>query len=695
MLPYLPSSETAAAILAFYKEAQKATESGWNLRGQFTDIDLAYMRETDLTEEQWKAKQANKRGDATKYQNITVPVILPLVESAVTYQQSVFLTGHPIFGAVASPEHADAATQLDTINAEHQVFYNWVPELLKCIRNGFKYNYGPAEIAWDETTTYALEEGTEGSDINKQKEILTSGNKIRCLDPYNTFMDLNVGPTEISTKGEYAGYTDLYSRIAFKSFVAALPTRINIKEALESSRLTGSAANLTGESSSYFVPSLNPDSMYEFDNDLSTNWLNWAGLTNKNRSAINYSNTYEVATVYGRILPNDFSMTNVPSKNTPQVWKFIIVNSQVVIYAERLTNLHNLIPILVAQPYDDGLKYQTKGLAKNVEPFQEVSTALVNSMIAARRRAIGDRLIFDPSRISQAAMRDDSPIARIPVRASAFGTPMSEAVKALPFRDDQSQFALQDMGMFNQLAEKTAGLNPARQGNFVKGNKTRFEFESTMEQGAGRDLTVAMTLEGNFFVPMKHIIKTNVLQYQGGSTLFNRETEQPVTIDPMMLRKAQVEFKISDGLTPSDKLIDGDTLSVAFQTLAQAPDIGQGYNLTPMFSYLMKSRGVKLAAFEKSQEQLAYEQAVNAWQQAVIQAADAITKNNPEVTPQELQASLPPQPLPEQYGYNPAIPKPSISTTDGTTVIGRFGDTMQQQAEAIQQSADTQTAAPE
>ena len=36
-----------------------------------------------------KAKLANSMGDSSKFQNVTVPVVLPQVESAVTYQSSV------------------------------------------------------------------------------------------------------------------------------------------------------------------------------------------------------------------------------------------------------------------------------------------------------------------------------------------------------------------------------------------------------------------------------------------------------------------------------------------------------------------------------------------------------------------------------------------------------------------------------
>ena len=69
-----------------------------------------------------------------------------------------------------------------------------------------------------------------------------------------------------------------------------------------------------------------------------------------------------------------------------------------------------------------------------------------------------------------------------------------------------------------------------------------------------------------------------------------------------------------------------------------------------MFSYIMKTQGADLKAFEKSPEQQAYEQALGAWQNM---AQLAIEKGK------EVDAVLPPQPLPEQYGYDPKANKPA------------------------------------
>lgn len=689
VLPYKPSEKTAEAILEFARQSHRLVNQQWNLRAQFEEIDRQYMREVDWTEEQYKAKLANERGDPNKYQNIVLPIVMPQVEAAVTYQQSVFLSGFPIFGVAASPEHADAATQMDTIIADEQIHGNWVPEFLKSLRNGFKYNLGPTEISWEQQTSYALEDAGAGNEVDRQKEVIWSGNKVRSLDPYNTFWDTRVAPVDVPRKGEFAGYTELMSRIALKQYIAELPTRINVKEAFES----GLQAPVGGHSGieNYYIPRVNPASIYDIDKHASTDWMAWAGMASNRDPRIKYRNIYEVTTIYGRILPEDFAMTNVPAKSTPQVWKFVIVNGQVLIYAERMTNVHNLLPIFFCCPKDDGLGYQTKSLAKDAEPFQQITTALSNSMIAARRRAISDRMLYDPSRVSAASVRSDSPVARIPVRPSAYGTPLSEAVFPIPFRDEQSQYSMQNIQSFMALADQVSGLNQARRGQFVKGNKTRFEFEETMANASGRDQTVALTLEGNFFTPIKEVIKSNILQYQGGVELYNREQDQTINVDPVSLRKAKLEFKVSDGMLPSDKIIDGESMALAFQTIASNQQIAQGYNITPMFSYLMKTRGAKLQPFEKGPAQIAYEQAVAVWQQSVAAIAEHVGNRPEPIDPEQFQAMLPPQPTPEQFGYDPEAPQVSVQH-DGQSVFGRYSETVQAQAQAMQQAQQAQQA---
>lgn len=676
MLPaYQPSKKTQEAILAFARQSYMLLNQQWAIRSRLETIDRAYLRENDRTEEQFKAKNANRfRGDPTKFQNIIVPVVMPQVEQAVTYQQSVFLTGYPIFGSVSSPEFQDEALMLDTIMGEHQVHYGWTDQLLQVIRDGFKYNLGAAEVTWDRSITYALETDLSQGAEAKQNQVVYAGNKIKRMDMYNTFWDTRCNPEDVAQWGEFFGYTEIMSRIRMKQFIQSLPSQINVKEAFESG-YSAPIAYGNSDNTGFYLPFLNPEATVDLRTVATTDWLAWAGLAGKT-TGIKYNNMYQVTTVYARILPSDFGMNGIPAQNTPQIWKFIIVNNQVVVFAERMTNAHNLLPILFYQPVKDGLNYQTKTFAQNIMPFQEIISALANSNIAARRRAISDRVLYDPSRISAAAINNDSPTAKIPVRPSAYQGNLSDAVYPFPFRDDQFQVTTAEIQGYQQMANQTSGLNPARQGQFVKGNKTRTEYQDVMNNANGRDMTVALSTEASFFTPLKEILKTNVLQYQGGVSLFNMEREQSVTIDPLALRKAVLAFKMTDGLAPADKVIDGEALALGMQTIASNPQLAAGYNLAPMFSYLMSTRGAKLKPFEKSPQQLAYEQAVATWQQTVMTGAQQVAESLKDMEPeqaqqllQQLQQSLPPQPKPEDYGYDPAVPNLSLAVDPNTPSI--------------------------
>lgn len=644
------TKKSQEAFIAYYRAIMDLQlQQRSNLRTRFELVDKEYQRELDTDIEHKRAKAANKAGDSNRYQNITVPVVMPQVETAVTYQASVFLTGSPIFGVVSSPQFIDEAIQLETIIDENATKGGWSRQLLLFFRDGFKYNFAPIECSWEQEVTANLT-----TDLNKSTsegipvDVTWSGNVLKRLDPYNTFVDPRVVPTEVYKSGEFAGYIDYMTRIQLKGFIDTLPDKIisNITPAFSSGTTKGDTNDPSA--SGFYSPTINPDVPAE-DYLKGTNWMSWAGLSTI-RSNIDYKDMYEVTTLYCRILPSEFEL-RIPRANTPQIFKLIVVNHQHIIYCERQTNAHGWIPIFIGQPKEDGLRYQTKSLANDVSPFQSVASALMNATIASRRRAISDRVLYDPSRVLQAHINSDNPSAKIPVRPAAYGKAISEAVYQFPYREDQAQFSITQIQQLLGLANQVTGQNQASQGQFVKGNKTLHEFESVMQNANGRDQVTSILIEYQVFVPVKHILKINILQYQGGTTVYNRDKQIAIEIDPVQLRKAVLEFKISDGLIPSSKIINSDALAIALQVLGSSPQIAGGYNIAPLFSYLMKVQGAKISEFEKSPEQVAYEQAVSQWQQLAFEGI----KNG--IAPDK----LPPQPLPVDFGYNPAGNKPSLT----------------------------------
>lgn len=650
-----PASQES--VVNFIDSCKQMYRQNFNIRERMRQIDLAYAREQDLTVENQVAKQFNRAGDSNKIQNVTIPVVLPQVESAVAYQTSVFLTGVPIFGCVASPEYMDAAMQLETIIDDQAIRGDWSGNLQLAFRDAFRYNMAAVECNWEAQKTFVpVTDLAFDAKEAKPTETIWEGNVVKRLDPYNVFWDTRVPITEVPQRGEFAGYNQVMSRIELKDFIAKLPEVItaNIKPAFESGYVDVSS------NVDYYIPQINEYSYGNGTNRQGTNWKAWFSATN-DTSTIDYKNSYLVTTIYGRILPSDFSI-RVPAANTPQVWKFILINNSVLVYAERQTNAHKLLPILFMHPHNDGLSYQTKSLAENVAPLQQTASALMNSVLAARRRSIHDRTIYDPSKIDPRHMNTSNPIANIPVKPAAYGSDIRTSVFPYPFRDDQSSLILGEVAQLNALADTVTGQNKAQQGQFVKGNKTRSEYADVMQNANNRSQTISLLLEGQFFTPLKQIIKLNILQYQGGDSIYNRNAKSNITIDPLTLRKASVTFKITDGLTPGEKVINLPAYQTAMQVIGSSPQLAGAYDVAKLFSYLLKSQGADVSDFEKPKEQLAYEQAVQQWQQVAMAYAD----KGMEFTQ--------PQPAPEQFGYYPAGNKPTEEQQEASepTVMDSF-----------------------
>lgn len=654
------------ALLEFYKQCCQQTNQQWNLRESLRRVDLTYYREVDWTSENIRAKVSNIYGDPTRLQNIIMPIVAPAVEAAVAYQTSVFLTGYPIFSVASDVDNSEAAEQMNSVMEEQGERGAWARQFMLWFRDGFKYNLSYIEASWEDDITAALETDSSfaGGTQGKPKEVVWSGNKIKRLDPYNTFIDTRVAPTEAYEKGEYAGYVDLISRVQLKVLLAKLPSRMNVTKAFESGVGSAVGGYGPGGMSNFYIPQINPWSFLNGLNVNSMDWLAWAsvGTEGNGTNRIQYKNMYEVSVFYGKIIPSDFGML-VPAANTPQIWKFVIVNHQVIVYAERQTNAHGYIPIFCGQPLEDGLRYQTKSVAQNTEPFQSVSSALMSSVIASRRRAISDRVLFDPSRVDEKHINSANPSAKIPVRPSAYGKPLEQAVYHFPFQDDQLQPTMAVMQMVGQQAQTLTGQNASKQGQFTKGNKTLHEYADVMSHANAPDQMVSILYENQVFTPLKLVLKTNILQYQGGTSLYSQSQQKVVQIDPVALRTAVTKFKVSDGLIPQDKLLGTDAFQAATQMFMSAPQLAAGYDTAKMISYLFKTQGADLSEFELPKAQVQYQQAVTQWQQLVSKTIQefmtsismkGLSIQDQETLIQAMQKALPPQPTPDQFGWDPS-----------------------------------------
>lgn len=645
------SVKSQASVTTLLNTCVSVFGEKFNIRQRMKEIDKSYLRQTDSTETQTRAANANKE-DPTKFQNVIVPVVKPQVEIAVSKLVDIFLTGKPIFGVSAMPPYQDAAMQMESILIDQEEHGGWGSELQSCFRDGKKYNLMMAEVAWEKILVPRIT--NDVSSPNTAKVIADTyweGNVIRRLDLYNSFWDLRCAPHRLHAEGEFAGYNKLMSKMELIRLMWKLGnTQMNRQAALES---TTCFTNASAAGTDYHVPDVNPKAVVNTKN-ASFSWANWFGQVSDN-TAVNLAGSYVVTTFYVRLIPADHDMA-VPAPKTPAVWKFVIVNGQHIIYAEQLRSAHEYLPIVLSTMDCGDLGYQETGLADEMAPFQALASAYANAGVASMRKAVGDRMFYDPTKVEKKDIENPNPSSKIPVKSAQYGRPLGEAVLPVPYNDNISGIALSGVQQVTNYANQASGQNPAQQGQFVKGNKTLHEYSDVMANASGRNMNTAMNVENNFMAPIKEILKLNILQFQQSGTLYNEASEQVVTVDPTMLRNAVFKFKVSDGASPADKVMNAEAFSMAFQMIATSPALQAEYNVGELATFLLKQQRADVSHFQKPKEQVAYEQAMQTWQQVAMAIAEGKNPN----------AQIPPQPTPEQFGWNPGNPNKTVPASDPT-----------------------------
>lgn len=626
-MPRLDDKAQRNVLDVFTKVFNYMSSNEWGLRDRLLERDLQFFRENDTTEAHRRAALANSRGDSKRLQNAQVPIVMPQVESQLADLASIFLTGYPIFGVTAPPAQMELAKQLEAQIADNAIRFSWVRNLMLAMRDGLKYNLQATNVSWE-----VLKVGAVMSELGADNELAArgtrvdyAGNAIERWDLYNTVLDPRVEPAKMHSEGEFAGNSQLVSRTTLKRRMAQLPrgTLMNATQAFESGL---ASISTTGGANAYYIPQINNKALID-PRTHGQDWMTWLGMDD---GKIRYSPSYEWSKLYVRLIPSEVGIRVPNAPNTPRVFKLIVINRSVLIYCQPEESAHDYIPVFFGQPVDDGLAYQTKGFAENAEPFQNISTGLWASIMEGQRRQVYDRLLYDPDRVRASDINKADSVGRIPVRNKSYSKNVNEGVAALPYRAENQVGVLgliQQMGM---MADQANGTNRAAQGQFQKGNRTRAEYEDVMGGPAGRTQLMALSLEAQFFQPIKDVIKLNTLQYQTPADFVDQKTGNVISLNPEELRKARVSMKISDGMLPSSKLMSSDLLQNVTQTVLAVPALQAEYDVMAMLTYNWRMSGASwLPDFKRGPDgRAAFMQ--NAQQMAAVETP---TPGNPSQTP--------------------------------------------------------------
>lgn len=592
------SVEAQRAVISFVQGTLTVNKQNQGFQNKMDAIDVAYAR--------YKASAADTASDGVDNRaattgcgnvfdddDITPPIVVSQVDSFVAYLADVFLSGSPMFPVVSNPSNKKYAEQLETLLDDHALLGGYSRQFLMFLRDCVKYNYGAIEASWDSVDQFSVagdfESGT-GQKVERKQSFFT---RVKRLNPRNVIRDPNVDVGDIAEYGDYAGYVELLSKMRMKRLLNRLTKDGKVYNA---DIAMGSSAVPTTAAVGNFVQ--NPLISKYISNTApgSTDWSSWFGGSSAGGNRVaSYGSSYEVVTLYARILPSDMGIS-APQRNTPQIWKFRVVNGRTMISAERIISAYDYLPVLFGRPLEDGMLDQTQSSAESAIGFQEGASTLFNIRFAAARRAVSDRALYVSELISPTDVNAKGPAPKIPVRLSVLSNKtLDSAYKSIPFESRGLETVMQDAQTIVGFGRELSGINKPREGQFQKGNKSVTEWTDTMAGSDNRMRLPALTLEVQVFAPFKSMLVLNIFQYGSDAIIVSQKTGEIITIKVEELRKQVLAFRVADGYNPKSKLASSEAITGLMQLVATSPLLQQSYGamLPGMFAHLAQLQGVR------------------------------------------------------------------------------------------------------
>ena len=528
------------------------------------------------------------------------PIVKPEIDTAHAFFVDLFCSGEPMFKVVENNTNAKGAKMMQAQVTSDTLHYGYSTQVSKYLLDGLKYNFSALEITWavDEIFQPMNDITFSAAGEAEATTTLYRGNKLKRIDPYNLIIDRSVPTNEQHTRAAYGGYTERVSMLELHEFLASL-------KAADKVVMNETAAMWSSQpkTNRFFVPTVSDTA----NSEDASGWGSFffpdaskVAASNKHHN-VTYKEHYERTTMYMRIIPSMCGI-DVTGKDRVQIWKFVIVNGQFIVQAERQTNAHNMLPMLVTQPDDTGVWSESKSMAEFLIPFQNQSTEMQDAYLGMVWKAVSDKGIYDSRRINKRDIESKNPTAKIAARPTANNGDLRGAYLPIPFDASGAGMIQNGMGMLRQQVNEISGQNNANRGQFQKGNKTMTEYQDVMSNSDSRKYVQAILLEGVAFQPLKNIMKLNILQYAQATTL--AADGQAVEVNPAEMRKQVLEFRIADGLKNVERIAKTGAAQQSLAMMAPYAQLAPAYGFDPflMVTDIMRNQGLDLDNYKPPQQ---------------------------------------------------------------------------------------------
>lgn len=544
---------------------------------RYTSIDKEIAGFIILEDAEKRRKDDVEKGIGPKPYDISLQTVRTQLHESITFLLGVYFPPEGPYAATSSKANQSVAKGLSVLMNQHAQEYKHYTATAKGLYDAMKYNIGMWSVDWE------IKRGSEvGSDdagqFKETKDVVISeGNSVNYLDPYNTILDPSVHPTELNEKGEFFATVEVTTEFRAKRLEAQ-----GIYYNLERRKKDRTATTYYQEK-----PDILGDAVKGAGQ--TQDWLSWFSVNES--SNVLLQDAIEFVTV--RIwLPVDafgpkFKGTkgNEDSKGY-QIWIVVIANASVIVSAEPLPNAHGLLPIMITMPWDDNFSRQTQGFAEMLFPYQRFSSFQMNVHQHAQRKKLYGLTFFNQRIFPTFGNIDAS--GKIPFDSNDPDFDIRKAIYQV-FDAPDTDNTLADIQNMDDLMQKTLPTQQAQQVASLE-RATKYQAAATVQAGNKRNLFLAVLIDEQSLMVGRRMQLYNILQYQKFIKVVDNEGKE-IEIEPKDLRAGKFEFLISNGLRGLDKLVIQETMKEILFAILQSPTASQQIDTVALMNFMTTSMG--------------------------------------------------------------------------------------------------------
>jgi len=527
---------------------------------KFAVIDKAVYGYLVLDEGDQKRENDNEKGYGIKPVESSLPMTLTSLDEATTFLSEVIQNDAGLYSAIAEREKQAVATAFSAVMNENAQQFSHITEVGKFLFDALKYNFSGLIPSWHKVYGNKLTNNEARTAPVVTPQVVYAGNKLDVIDVYNFFYDSSVPPTKLASEGEF-----------FATCKTATTFRLK-KQTLEKELFnTEGALSPATTFTNYYEsrPAIRSGKNTNADTD-------FISMLSQGAAKESVPNN-EIIEMHIWVNPKNFALS---TDDKFEIWRFRVLNSTRVVYAEKMNNAHGMLPVGISMPWDDGFTHDTKSYAELLNAFQTFASFQLNVMTKSHRKALYGLLFYNKNVVDLDDNYDPTG-GKISVNAP----PDADLNKALRFVNDtpETNAMLNNISAMSDMMQKILPTDILRQ---VAGldRATQYQSAATVQGANRRNLKIARVIYDQGLNLVNRMQMYNILQYQQSAELITPEGEL-VAINPAEFRDTRLEFQISEGLQGLDKLSMIMSIKEVLNTIVQSQQASQQMDVTAIINY--------------------------------------------------------------------------------------------------------------